>query len=113
MRLERKMSSRNIPASNHEPLYDTELPRSFPRGDYWAGAGSFEGNGGAVAAPLLTTSQAAERLGLSPRTLEEWRLRGGGPVFRKLGRRTVRYAETDLTDFIEVSGRVNTGGASA
>jgi hypothetical protein len=107
------MSSRNIPASNHKPLYDTEPPHSFRRGDYRTIAGSFERNGGVIAVTLLTTSQAAERLGLSPRTLEEWRLRGGGPVFRKLGRRAVRYAETDLADFIEVSGRVNTGGASA
>lgn len=63
--------------------------------------------------PLLTTAQAAAYLGLSPRTLEEWRLRGGGPVFRKLGRRTVRYAHSDLADFIQVSARVNTGGATA
>lgn len=63
--------------------------------------------------PLLTTAQAAAHLGLSPRTLEEWRLRGGGPVFRKLGRRTVRYAQSDLADFIQVSARVNTGGATA
>lgn len=60
---------------------------------------------------LLTTEQAAAFLGLSPRTLEDWRLRGGGPVFRKLGSRLVRYSPSDLTAFIETSARANTGGA--
>lgn len=41
------------------------------------------------AARGLTTRQAAEVLGVSPRTLEDWRLRGGGPVYRKVGRRLV------------------------
>ena len=35
---------------------------------------------------LLTTSEAAEHLGTSPRTLEDWRTRGGGPVYLKLGK---------------------------
>ena len=60
---------------------------------------------------LLTTTQAAERLGTSPRTLEDWRLRGGGPVFHKIGRRLVRYSPADLDDFLDKGARVNTGGA--
>jgi hypothetical protein len=71
------------------------------------------GGEGSMTAPLLTTAQAALYLGLSPRTLELWRLRGGGPVFRKLGRRTVRYSAIDLLDFIEVGRRVNTGVAAS
>ena len=39
---------------------------------------------------LLTTREAAERLGLSPRTLERYRVTGEGPRFRKIGR-WVRY----------------------
>lgn len=59
---------------------------------------------------LLTTAEAAERLAVSPRTLESLRLRGGGPVFRKLGRRAVRYAPADIESFIAEGARINTGG---
>ncbi|WP_443749395.1 helix-turn-helix transcriptional regulator [Asticcacaulis solisilvae] len=58
---------------------------------------------------LLTTQQAATFLGASPRTLEDWRLRGGGPVYRKIGRRLVRYCDTDLSAFIASGARLNTG----
>ena len=40
---------------------------------------------------LLSTKQTAERLGISDRTLEKWRLTGESPPYLKLGRRTVRY----------------------
>jgi hypothetical protein len=54
----------------------------------------------AVAAPAqpqryLTNDEAAEYLRLSPRTLEKQRVIGGGPKFRKFGRR-VMYAVSDL-----------------
>lgn len=62
--------------------------------------------------PLLTTGQAATYLGTSPRTLEDWRLRGGGPVYRKVGRRLVRYRVDDLARFVEDGARVNTGGGN-
>ena len=58
---------------------------------------------------LLTTSEAAGVLGVSARTLEDWRLRGGGPVFCKLGMRLVRYALEDLRAFIDLGARSNTG----
>ena len=58
----------------------------------------------------LSTPQAADYLGISPRTLEDWRFRGGGPVFRKIGKRLVRYRVDDLDAFLEHSARVNTGG---
>lgn len=53
-----------------------------------------------VAAPAqpqryLTNDEAAEYLRLSPRTLEKQRVIGGGPKFRKFGRR-VMYAVSDL-----------------
>lgn len=52
-----------------------------------------------VAAPsaprYLTNCEAAAYLRLSPRTLEKLRVLGGGPRFRKFGRR-VLYAVTDL-----------------
>jgi predicted DNA-binding transcriptional regulator AlpA len=43
----------------------------------------------------LDNKQAAYFLKVSPRTLEKHRVRGGGPRFRKLGRRVV-YAMADL-----------------
>jgi len=45
--------------------------------------------------PYLTNDEAATYLRLSPRTLEKQRVIGGGPKFRKFGRR-VMYALTDL-----------------
>lgn len=54
-----------------------------------------------VAAPqlaparYLTNEEAADFLRLSPRTLEKQRVIGGGPRFRKFGRR-VMYAVADL-----------------
>jgi hypothetical protein len=43
----------------------------------------------------LTNDEAASFLRLSPRTLEKQRVIGGGPRFRKFGRR-VMYAVVDL-----------------
>lgn len=43
----------------------------------------------------LTNDEAAKFLRLSPRTTEKLRVIGGGPRFRKFGRR-VRYAIADL-----------------
>lgn len=43
----------------------------------------------------LTNDEAADYLRLSPRTLEKQRVIGGGPRFRKFGRR-VMYAVIDL-----------------
>lgn len=47
------------------------------------------------ASRYLTNAEAAKYLRLSPRTLEKHRVLGGGPRFRKFGRR-VLYALTDL-----------------
>jgi len=46
----------------------------------------------------LTNDEAAEYLRLSPRTLEKQRVIGGGPRFRKFGRR-VMYAVADQRSF--------------
>lgn len=45
---------------------------------------------------LLTTREAAALIHVSPRTLEGWRLRGGGPAFLRVGKRLVRYAAGDV-----------------
>lgn len=43
--------------------------------------------------PFLSNAQAARFLNLSPRTLEKLRVVGGGPQFRKLGRRVMYTVE--------------------
>lgn len=68
--------------------------------------------GGRMPESLLTTAEAATILGTSPRTLEDWRFRGGGPVYRKVGRRLVRYSAADLERFLADGARTNTGGGS-
>ncbi|MDH1270520.1 helix-turn-helix domain-containing protein [Rhizobium pusense] len=49
---------------------------------------------------FLRTREAAEFLGLSPRTLEKHRTYGTGPAYRKLGGRVV-YAVDDLQTWAE------------
>jgi hypothetical protein len=46
----------------------------------------------------LTQEEAAKHLHLSPRTLEKYRVIGGGPRFRKLGT-LVRYTLRDLDEW--------------
>ena len=48
---------------------------------------------------LLSQREAAVLLGLSPRTLERWRVSGGGVPFVKAGRR-VLYRPSDLDTWI-------------
>ena len=59
----------------------------------------------------LNTRQAAALLGLSPRTLERYRVTGEGPMFAKLGRR-VCYARTDLDDWADGRRRRSTSDNS-
>jgi predicted DNA-binding transcriptional regulator AlpA len=50
---------------------------------------------------LLTTAESAYLLGLSKRSLEALRVRGGGPVFVVLGRRAVRYRRSDIVAWVD------------
>lgn len=56
----------------------------------------------------LSEREAADRLGVSPRTLQDWRRRSYGPTYLKLGRR-VAYHPADL-DAFEASCRVQPKG---
>ncbi len=47
---------------------------------------------------LLTETQASEILQIGVRTLQGWRVRGGGPQYKKLGR-AVRYRLGDLREW--------------
>jgi excisionase family DNA binding protein len=60
-----------------------------------------------MATELLTEAEVAELLGVRPKTLARWRWKGVGPLHRKIGRE-VRYARSDLEDYIASSGRRST-----
>jgi hypothetical protein len=49
----------------------------------------------------LNENQAAQFLGVSVRTLQAWRVRGGGPRYCKIGR-AVRYQRRELVSFQQV-----------
>ncbi|HVR73907.1 MAG TPA: helix-turn-helix domain-containing protein [Planctomycetota bacterium] len=47
----------------------------------------------------LRGPEAAEYLGVSTRTLEDWRIRGGGPPFIRISCKCVRYRLIDLDEW--------------
>lgn len=51
---------------------------------------------------LVDTKTAAEMLGATPSRLEQWRHRGVGPVYVKVGQ-SVRYPVDELERFIEAN----------
>ncbi|GAF71454.1 unnamed protein product [marine sediment metagenome] len=56
---------------------------------------------------FISTVLAAKILTLSPRTLEKYRLTGGGPPYYKLGRR-VAYLTDDLRNWANQNRRSST-----
>lgn len=52
-------------------------------------------------ADLLDEREVAKALRIALNTLRNWRWRGGGPRFVKLGKRAVRYRRADVDAFIE------------
>lgn len=61
--------------------------------------------------PTLDTPSAARFLGLSPRTLETWRVRGGGPPYVKAGGRVV-YRAASLEQWLQDRERTSTSDRS-
>ncbi len=57
---------------------------------------------------LLTEPQAAEVLNFTARTLQAWRVRGGGPPYVKISARAIRYRQCDLNRWIEQRIRSST-----
>lgn len=57
---------------------------------------------------LVNEREAAEFLGYTIRALQNWRVRGGGPVFVKVSERSVRYRRRDLMAWIEAKRRTST-----
>ena len=58
--------------------------------------------------PLLTEKEAADYLGYAAKTLAGWRYRGGGPVFVRASRTSVRYRTSDLEAWIGDRRRLST-----
>ncbi len=57
-----------------------------------------------ISSLYLTTHEAAQLLNLSSRTLERYRVTGGGPKFMKAGngkRSRVLYKHTDIIEWLE------------
>ncbi len=63
---------------------------------------------GSASESLLRQDEVAKILKLSPRTLEAWRHRGGGPRYLKLTPRCVRYRLSDLLAWQQGLERQNT-----
>jgi excisionase family DNA binding protein len=63
---------------------------------------------GIVADPLLTQTELAEYLRKPEGTLEQWRSRGGGPEYLKIGRH-VRYQLSAVNAWLESRRRVSAG----
>ena len=57
---------------------------------------------------MLTTTQAAGVLGLSPRTVEQLRVKGGGPEYFALGKRAIRYRRHALESWLDARARKST-----
>jgi hypothetical protein len=49
---------------------------------------------------LLNERRAAATLGVEPRTMQEWRCKGGGPPFIRVSSRCVRYRLSDLEQWV-------------
>ena len=57
---------------------------------------------------LLTEKEVAQRTGFSIRTLQSWRMRGGGPHFVRISARCIRYRPQDVEAWIEQRLRTST-----
>lgn len=61
---------------------------------------------------LHTEKQESDRLGISTRTLQSWRIKGGGPPFLKIGA-AVRYNPDQVDAWLSSRVRTNTVGGQA
>ena len=63
---------------------------------------------GSAGESLLRQDEVARILKLSPRTLEAWRHRGGGPRYLKLTARITRYRLSDILAWLREGERRHT-----
>ncbi len=57
---------------------------------------------------LVRQEKAAIILEVTPRCLENWRHRGGGPSYVRISARCIRYRRSDLNKWIEERVRTST-----
>jgi len=57
---------------------------------------------------VLDTKSAARFVLLSERTLEGFRVKGGGPPYLKATKKSIRYFKSDLVRWLESNRRVST-----
>ena len=60
---------------------------------------------------LINETDAADYLCYSVRALQNWRLRGGGPLFIRVSSRSIRYTRRDLKAWTESRKVANTSQA--
>lgn len=53
---------------------------------------------------LMSEEEAAKVIGVSKRTLQRWRCKGIGPVYRQITKKCIRYRRGDLVEFL--SGKI-------
>ena len=58
--------------------------------------------------PLIRQEEAALILEVTPRCLENWRHRGGGPSYVRISARCIRYRRSDINKWIEERVRTST-----
>jgi hypothetical protein len=78
--------------------YDFPVPAGRQDRSWNNDGGTVQAKSPAIQSPFYSNEEAAAFLKLSPRTLEKLRVVGGGPRFRKFGRR-VFYAVCDLEEW--------------
>lgn len=94
---------RQLLGVNRHNLWDTAghsgIPRCFPVNITPTATPPRENQSAAHA--LLDDVEVALRLNVSLQTVRNWRTRGEGPRYVKLGKRAVRYRPEDVEAFIE------------
>lgn len=60
---------------------------------------------------LLRQEEAARILNVTPRALEAWRYRGGGPHYLRISGRCIRYRLADLQAWLSERERASTSAA--
>jgi hypothetical protein len=66
-----------------------------------------------LAESLITPGDLARFAKVSPRTVERWRLRGGGPAFVLIARNVVRYEVAAVRAWLAARSRSSTSDGGA
>lgn len=73
---------------------------------------NIKASGGSTAEALVTQAELAQYLGVPETTLEQWRSRGGGPDYVKVGARHVRYRLSEVNAWMDAERAARKGLAS-